>query len=423
MSWNNPDANSLKIMLKIAHKIIFIYSAITLCAIGMVFAVLWYWMSDYADNLYYSFLEERAELIAQKNLERCSGNRVYDIYMEHRTDTVTKPVSSQIVLDADKAEATRKALLRFMSPTQIERLKSHGELKFKNGDNLGIAVYYPKPEGNFIVIVMLNRHLGEYLHRQMGYWIIGVTTLCLLIVILASRLYTQRHIDTLHEAYQREKQFVHHASHELNNPLTAIQGECEIALMKKRDAADYEESLHRIEQEALRMSQTIKQLLYLSMAMNESDGESRERIIWKDFLGQFTTNERVCLHILPGCGNCYILANPYLLKMAVSNIVRNALKYSSDEVTITLGEKSVEIKDKGIGIPQSDIPYISQPFYRAANTRSFQGNGIGMSLAVKIFKLYGMVVKIESKERAGTAIILRLAHGKFANAADNEKNA
>ena len=109
--------------------------------------------------------------------------------------------------------------------------------------------------------------------------------------------------------------------------------------------------------------------------------------------------------------------------MAVSNIVRNALKYSSDEVTITLGEKSVEIKDKGIGIPQSDIPYISQPFYRAANTRSFQGNGIGMSLAVKIFKLYGMVVKIESKERAGTAIILRLAHGKFANAADNEKNA
>lgn len=33
---------------------------------GMAFAVLWYWMSDYADNLYYSFLEERAELIAQK---------------------------------------------------------------------------------------------------------------------------------------------------------------------------------------------------------------------------------------------------------------------------------------------------------------------------------------------------------------------
>lgn len=53
-------------MLKIAHKIIFIYSAITLCAIGMAFAVLSYWMSDYADNLYYSFLEERAELIAQK---------------------------------------------------------------------------------------------------------------------------------------------------------------------------------------------------------------------------------------------------------------------------------------------------------------------------------------------------------------------
>lgn len=406
-------------MLKIAHKIIFIYSAITLCAMGMAFAVLWYWMSDYADNLYYSFLEERAELIAQKNLERCSGNRVYDIYMEHRTDTVAKPVSTQIVLDADKTQATRRALLRFMSPGQIERLRDKGELKFKHGDNLGLAVYYPKPEGNFIVIVMLNRHLGEYLHRQMGYWLIGVTSLCILIVVLVSRLYTQRHIDTLHEAYQRERQFIHHASHELNNPLTAIQGECEIALMKKRDAADYEDSLNRIEQEAQRMSQTIKQLLYLSMAMNESDGESRELIIWKDFLNRFTDNERVHLNVSQGCDSCCIMANPYLLKMAVSNIVRNALKYSSDDVDITLNEKSVVISDKGIGIPKSDIPYITQPFYRAANTRSFQGNGIGMSLAVNILKLYGIVVKIESEENAGTTIIMRLVHGNFASATDN----
>lgn len=387
---------------------------------GMAFAVLWYWMSDYADNLYYSFLEERAELIAQKNLERCSGNRVYDIYMEHRTDTVAKPVSTQIVLDADKTQATRRALLRFMSPGQIERLRDKGEPKFKHGDNLGLAVYYPKPEGNFIVIVMLNRHLGEYLHRQMGYWLIGVTSLCILIVVLVSRLYTQRHIDTLHEAYQRERQFIHHASHELNNPLTAIQGECEIALMKKRDAADYEDSLNRIEQEAQRMSQTIKQLLYLSMAMNESDGESREMIIWKDFLKQFTDNERVCLNVSQGCDSCSIKANPYLLKMAVSNIVRNALKYSSDDVDITLNEKSVVIKDKGIGIPKSDIPYITQPFYRAANTRSFQGNGIGMSLAVNILKLYGIMVKIESEENAGTTIIMRLAHGSFARATDND---
>ncbi|HJH76595.1 MAG TPA: HAMP domain-containing histidine kinase [Prevotellaceae bacterium] len=406
-------------MLKIAHKIIFIYSAITLCAMGMAFAVLWYWMSDYADNLYYSFLEERAELIAQKNLERCSGNRVYDIYMEHRTDTVAKPVSTQIVLDADKTQATRRALLRFMSPGQIERLRDKGELKFKHGDNLGLAVYYPKPEGNFIVIVMLNRHLGEYLHRQMGYWLIGVTSLCILIVVLVSRLYTQRHIDTLHEAYQRERQFIHHASHELNNPLTAIQGECEIALMKKRDAADYEDSLNRIEQEAQRMSQTIKQLLYLSMAMNESDGESRELIIWKDFLNQFNDNERVHLNVSQGCDSCCITANPYLLKMAVGNIVRNALKYSSDDVDITLNEKSVVISDKGIGIPRQDIPYITQPFYRAANTRSFQGNGIGMSLAVNILKLYGIMVKIESEENAGTTIIMRLAHGNFASATDN----
>lgn len=105
-----------------------------------------------------------------KNLERCSGNRVYNIYMEHRTDTVAKPVSTQIVLDADKTRATRRALHRFMSSTQIEKLKNKGELKFKHGDNLGIAVYYPKPEGNFIVIVMLT---STWVNICTGRWDIG----------------------------------------------------------------------------------------------------------------------------------------------------------------------------------------------------------------------------------------------------------
>lgn len=105
-----------------------------------------------------------------KNLERCSGNRVYNIYMEHRTDTVAKPVSTQIVLDADKTRATLRALHRFMSSTQIEKLKNKGELKFKHGDNLGIAVYYPKPEGNFIVIVMLT---STWVNICTGRWDIG----------------------------------------------------------------------------------------------------------------------------------------------------------------------------------------------------------------------------------------------------------
>ncbi len=117
--------------------------------------------------------------------------------------------------------------------------------------------------------------------------------------------------------------------------------------------------------------------------------------------------------------NCCISANPYLLKMAIENIIRNALKYSSDKVHVTLNEKSVVIKDNGIGILKSDIPYISQPLYRAANTRSFQGNGIGMSLAVNILKLYDITVKVESKENVGTTIILHLIHGNFTKIRDS----
>ena len=56
-------------------------------------------------------------------------------------------------------------------------------------------------------------------------------------------------LDHLDTAFQAEKAFISNASHELNNPLTAIQGECEICLLKRRPAEEYEEALRRIADE------------------------------------------------------------------------------------------------------------------------------------------------------------------------------
>lgn len=389
----------------IGHRIILLYTAMTLCAIGMVSAVLWYWVSDYDDELYYSYLAERADLIARENLERFSGNKVYDSYMQHRKYSAAKPFATQIVLDADKDGATQKALRRFLSDRQIGDLHLHREVEFKHGESLGVAMYCPKQEGNFIVIVTMNRHLGNYLYQHSGYWLLGVTGLCVLLVILVSKVYTLRHIRTLNEAYQRERQFVHHASHELNNPLTAIQGECEITLMKPRSVDEYQDSLQRISTESKRMTQIIRQLLYLSAAMNDADGEDRTLVNWAGFLHQFTEDSRIKLTIEPGsAANVCVMANPFLLKMAIGNIVRNALKYSAETVHLVLSERKLIISDHGIGIPKADISFITQPFYRASNTRSYQGNGVGMSLAANILKLYGLTIKIRSKETVGTTV-------------------
>lgn len=69
-------------------------------------------------------------------------------------------------------------------------------------------------------------------------------------------------LDRIDTAFKSEKSFVSNASHELNNPLTAIQGECEIALLKERSTSEYMDSLERISVESKRISLLIKSLLF-----------------------------------------------------------------------------------------------------------------------------------------------------------------
>ena len=397
--------------INFGHKLTFIYTALMLCVLALIGAVAGYWLSDYTDRLYYDFLEDRAYAIGQQNLNRFNGPEAYEAYRKHRQFVPVHPVSSQIVLDADNEQpqqrrANQHVLNRLLSPAQQHALLQHKLVRFRHHDNLGVAVYYPKQEGDFIVIVTLNEHLGDFLQDQFAYWLAAVVLLFVIIVVLVGKLYTQRYINRLDEALQREKQFVHHASHELNNPITAIRGECEIMLLKERSSHEYVEALGRIEQESQRMGLIIRQLLYLSSAMETGKGDDVEPIEWQQFLMQFATDGRVALKV-ETTKNPTIEANPYLLKMAAGNIVSNALKYSEGQVVITLTDSQVAIADEGIGIPQSELPLILQPFYRASNTRGYQGGGIGMSLSSRIFKLYGIRMEVKSSENVGTVVKLQ----------------
>ena len=82
-------------------------------------------------------------------------------------------------------------------------------------------------------------------------------------------------VDRIDAAYQSEKAFISNASHELNNPLTAIQGECEISLLKERSPEEYQAALGRIATETSRIIQLIKHLLFLSHGDKEIQKNAR----------------------------------------------------------------------------------------------------------------------------------------------------
>ena len=101
-------------------------------------------------------------------------------------------------------------------------------------------------------------------------------------------------------------------------------------------------------------------------------------------------------------------ANPYLLKIALKNIIDNACKYSEKEVDLSLFQVEqkiiIEIKDQGIGIPQNELEHIFQSFYRASNTHDYPGQGIGLSLTMKILSAYHATLDISSFIEKGTKV-------------------
>lgn len=394
--------------MKIGHKIALLYSAITICTVATVFSVLYYWASDYTDRIYYSFLEERALLLAKEHIYQ--QERISTDTTDQDPDSdeeILHPQSAVVIPQADNRKETEETLLKIMSARDIRNLYRNKTLHFKSGECLGAALYYPKEKGNFMVVVVSNQHFGSYMHRQLGYLLLGIVAACSAIIFFVSKLYALHRINALDEAYHREKEFIHHASHELNNPLTAIQGECEITLLKPRLPDEYQDSLQRIATEAERMNQMIHQLLTLAHTMDQGNKSECEWIALNSFLTQFQT-ERIRLSIAPKGGSACLTANPFLLKMALDNLLGNALKYSDGVVQIHLDERYIEITDVGIGIPEEELKLIMQPFYRASNTRAYKGHGIGMSLAVRILKLYGIQTSIRSKVNCGTVIVLKL---------------
>jgi signal transduction histidine kinase len=113
-----------------------------------------------------------------------------------------------------------------------------------------------------------------------------------------------------------------------------------------------------------------------------------------------------------------IQGNESLLTVALNNILDNACKFSDDkEVTVKIkADKKracISVTDRGVGIPASDIPKITEPFFRADNARAYRGFGVGLPLTHKIVKIHGGTVTIHSEVNQGTRVILEFPNYRF----------
>ncbi len=389
--------------MKTGNKIALFYTTITIGIIAMVTVVFYFVATNYISRLYYSYLTEKAYAIAEKHWEKDEVNEEdYARIQKHYEETL--PVASEILLNADSLAETRTVLSRYLTDDKISDLYKGNVVRFHKDKELGAAVYYPDNEGNFIVVVISSNQYGGDIQQRIGWLLLAMLVVSAVLVYFVGRLYATRMVDRIDAAYQSEKSFISNASHELNNPLTAIQGECEISLLKERTPAEYQAALGRIASETKRIIQLMKNLLFLSHGDKEILKNERETVLLADFLMQFVGNR---IRFTTDNFAFVIQANPYLLKIAINNILNNACKYSGEApVEMRLSGSTLTITDTGIGIPEEEITRVYQPFYRASNTREFAGHGIGLSLSMRILRTYGAEVNILSEVGKGTTVAI-----------------
>jgi len=225
----------------------------------------------------------------------------------------------------------------------------------------------------------------------------------------------------LKEGVDNLNRFNSDVSHELKTPLTVIKGEVEITLRKLRNSDEYIQSIQTIAYEAKQIEHIVENLLLLTRYTKENITQTFELChldaILFNTLEKYDTviqNKQLHLHI-DRVAPVITKANPLLLAAIFSNLIDNAIKYttSGKKIRISLYQKEkiyFTIQDEGMGIPKEQLSKVTDRFYRGDISRSkhIQGFGLGLSIVKKGVELHYGEMKIISTLQKGTTVHIAL---------------
>ena len=224
------------------------------------------------------------------------------------------------------------------------------------------------------------------------------------------------------QSEKMQTEFISSVSHELRTPLTAINGWGETLLADESiDRAQLRRGVGIILKESRRLTNMVEELLEFSKMQ---DGRFTLRIEPVDLQAEFEDaiytyrelfrQEGVCLEYEDG-GQVYdtpVSGDPERLKQVFCNVLDNAAKHggSGKRITASMTREGDEyvlcIRDYGPGIPEAELPYVKQKFYKGSSKA--RGSGIGLAVCDEIVQRHGGTFDIGNAEGGGAVVTIRL---------------
>lgn len=230
-------------------------------------------------------------------------------------------------------------------------------------------------------------------------------------------------LERLETSFGMQKNFIANASHELRTPLTSINGQLEVLMMKDRSTDEYKTALGSVLDDIKSLINLSNRLLLIARTSAEGPVHFNKKIrideiLWqsKEEIIRFNCEYNINISIddsLTDSDQMLVVGDDSLLRIAVSNLIDNACKYSADhsvDIKIRHIEKFIELNfvDKGFGISEDDLKKVFEPFYRGSNTLPMSGTGIGLPLVSQIIKNHNGTISLKSEINKGTVVTLLL---------------
>ena len=280
-------------------------------------------------------------------------------------------------------------------------------------DGIPFAAEQPNYSILFLDVTEMNRTLAQLLTTLL---LVGLGTLILIFII--SLYFANRAIKPIREAWDKQKQFVADASHELKTPLSIIHANCDALAANREDTIQNQMKwIEYIRAGTNRMAKLVNDLLTLAKT---DDGRLSMRSVHFNFsevvehvfrsMEAAAMSKRITVtrSIEP---DRIAIGDPDAIRQAVEILLENAIKYTNPEGWIALAlakpGRHIEfsIANSGPGIAKEDLPKVFDRFFRADRSRTHEDGsyGLGLSIAQSIIKQHGSEIKVKSVEKVSTA--------------------
>lgn len=366
--------------------------------------------------------EKEVQLQLSEEKYRFIAENTTDIICQHNLDTSYIYLSNSFkeILGYEISEMINQTAVNYIHPDDLNYVASATRELANSGKKTVITYRFRKKDQTYIWLETMGKNI-----RNTDNKVIGIQT-CSRDVSERVQMAKKREIAFIKEKKFNEmkSEFVSMASHQFRTPLTVIYSNTELLDLKLNKNPAIKPITDRIKREVDRMTELMNNILIFA----KYESQKLKKVVkpisfdtyiklliktyWKDTLDGrklkvITKGERQTLY-----------SDESLLTHILTNLINNAFKYSVGKASpcliINYLENIVEIEiiDYGIGIPEHEVQHLFTSFYRASNTTTILGSGLGLVIVKQFTHFLNGTIELKTKENNGTIIKLQFPYEK-----------